>query len=483
MSTKLRPVPNERPRPVSVPLPLPSESASAAPVHETEAGASAPPSAPEPGWRRARPSPSLAESYRSVEVTGTGWFRKLLAFAGPGYLVAVGYMDPGNWATDLAGGSRFGYTLLSVILLSNLMAVLLQGLASKLGIVTGRDLAQACRDHYSKPVAVLLWIAAELAIAATDLAEVVGTAIALNLLFGLPLPIGIVLTVLDVFLVLLLQNRGFRRLEALVIALVATVGACFLFELLVSRPDLGAVARGFVPDPDIVRDREKLYLAIGILGATVMPHNLYLHSSIVQTRKYAETAEGKREAVRFAFLDSTIALTFALFINAAILIVAAATFHRTGNTQVAEIQDAYQLLTPLLGVGAASTVFALALLASGQNSTLTGTLAGQIVMEGFLDLRLRPWMRRLITRAIAIVPAAFVSVVYGESGTAQLLVFSQVILSMQLSFAVFPLVRFTSDRAKMGAFANPWWLQVLAYLVAVVIGGLNVWLLGQTLFG
>jgi manganese transport protein len=389
-------------------------------------------------------------------------------------------MDPGNWATDLAGGSRFGYTLLSVILLSNLMAVLLQGLASKLGIVTGRDLAQACRDHYSRPVAFVLWVLCEIAIAACDLAEVIGSAIALNLLFGLPLPVGILITAFDVLLVLTLQNRGFRLLEAIVIALVATVGACFLFELIISRPELGPVMRGFVPDPSIITDREKLYIAIGILGATVMPHNLYLHSSVVQTRKYELSAEGKREAVRFAFVDSTIALSFALFINAAILIVAAATFHRTGNTQVAEIQDAHQLLTPLLGVGGASTVFALALLASGQNSTLTGTLAGQIVMEGFLDIRLRPWVRRLITRAIAIVPAAIVSVLYGETGTARLLVLSQVILSLQLSFAVFPLVRFTSDRVKMGTFVNPTWLKALAYLVAIVIAVLNAWLLAQT---
>jgi manganese transport protein len=413
-------------------------------------------------------------------VGGAGWFRKLLAFAGPGYLVAVGYMDPGNWATNIAGGSRFGYTLLSVILLSNLMAVLLQGLASKLGIVTGRDLAQACRDAYSKPVGLVLWVLCELAIAATDLAEVIGTAIALNLLFGLPLPAGVVITVFDVLLVLLLQNRGFRRLEAVVIGLVAVVGVCFLFELLVSRPDVGAVARGFVPSFDVLRDREKLYLAVGILGATVMPHNLYLHSSIVQTRKYALNAAGRREAVRYAFADSTIALTFALFINAAMLIVAAATFHTSGNTQVAEIQDAHRLLTPLLGAAGASTVFALALLASGQNSTLTGTLAGQIVMEGFLDLRLRPWMRRLITRSIAIVPAAVVSVLYGASGTARLLVFSQVVLSLQLPFAVWPLVRFTSDRAKMGAFANPGWLKALAYAVAAVISALNLWLLVQT---
>ncbi len=461
------------------PSPPPDLLVPPAPAPAPGAANGAPPPA-DPGWRRARVTPSLAEAYQTVDVGGVGWWRKLLAFAGPGYLVAVGYMDPGNWATDLAGGSRFGYTLLSVILLSNLMAVLLQGLASKLGIVTGRDLAQACRDAYSPPVAMALWVVCELAIAACDLAEVIGTAIALNLLFGLPLPAGIVLTVVDVFLVLLLQNRGFRRLEAVVIALVATVGVCFLFELVASRPELGAVARGFVPSPDILRDREKLYLAVGILGATVMPHNLYLHSSVVQTRKYALTPAGRREAVRYAFADSTIALSFALFINAAILIVAAATFHRTGNTQVAEIQDAYKLLTPLLGAAGASTVFALALLASGQNSTLTGTLAGQIVMEGFLDLRLRPWMRRLITRSIAIVPAAVVSVLYGDRGTAQLLVLSQVILSLQLPFAVWPLVRFTGDRAKMGEFANPGWLKGLAYLVATVITGLNVWLLVQT---
>lgn len=450
-------------------------SEGAPPLNGTAAGAAA-----DPGWRRARLAPSLAEVHRSVEIHGATWFRKLLAFAGPGYLVAVGYMDPGNWATDLAGGSRFGYTLLSVILLSNLMAVVLQGLASKLGIVTGRDLAQACRDHYSPRVAFALWVLCELAIAACDLAEVIGTAIALNLLFDIPLPWGIAITALDVMLVLWLQNRGFRMLEALVIALVAVVGGCFVFELFISKPDLAEVARGFVPTTEIVRNPEMLYIAIGILGATVMPHNLYLHSSIVQTRKYEESAEGRREAVRFAFLDSTIALTFALFINASILIVAAATFHRTGNTQVAEIQDAYQLLTPLLGVTGASAVFALALLASGQNSTLTGTLAGQIVMEGFLDIRIRPWLRRLITRAIAIIPAAIVAILYGESGTARLLVFSQVILSLQLSFAVFPLVRFTSDRVKMGEFVNSPALRVGAYAVAGIIATLNIWLLVQT---
>ncbi len=432
------------------------------------------------GWRRSRVAPSLAEVYRSIPVAHGSWWRKLLAFAGPGYLVAVGYMDPGNWATDLAGGSRFGYTLLSVILLANLMAVLLQGLASKLGIVTGRDLAQACRDHYPRPVALALWALCELAIAACDLAEVIGTAIALHLLFGLPLPWGVAATVLDVVVLLLLQQRGFRLLEGLVVTLIATVGVGFLLEILLAKPDLGAVLRGFVPSASIVRDPSQLYIALGILGATVMPHNLYLHSSIVQTRKYAESAEGKREAVRFAFLDSTIALTIALFVNAAILIVAAATFHGNGHAEVAEIQDAYRLLTPLLGSGAA-TIFALALLASGQNSTLTGTLAGQIVMEGFLDWRLRPWVRRLVTRLIAIVPAGLTAIFWGERGTATLLVLSQVVLSLQLSFAVVPLVQFTSDRAKMGAFVNPRWLSALAWLVAGAIAILNGWLLLTTL--
>jgi len=439
--------------------------------------------ADEPGWRQPRLAPSLAEVYRTVPVSGTTWWRKALAFAGPGYLVAVGYMDPGNWATDLAGGSRFGYTLLSVILLSNLLAILLQGLAAKLGIVTGRDLAQACRDHYSRPVNIAQWLMCEIAIAACDLAEVIGSAIGLNLLFGIPMTLGILLTACDVLLVLYLQHKGFRLLEALVITLIATIAACFLFEIYISRPEGGAIFHGFVPAWSILSERDQLYIAIGILGATVMPHNLYLHSSIVQTRAYDETVEGKRTAVRFAFLDSTIALTFALFINAAILIVAAATFHRTGHHEVAEIQQAYQLLTPLLGVVGASAVFALALLASGQNSTLTGTLAGQIVMEGFLNIRIRPWLRRLITRAIAIVPAALTAIFFGEHGTAQLLILSQVILSLQLSFAVFPLVQFTSERAKMGEFVNPTWLKVLAYGAALVIAVLNAWLLIQTVRG
>ena len=438
--------------------------------------------AEESGWKQPRLTPSLAEVYRTVPVRGTTWWRKALAFAGPGYLVAVGYMDPGNWATDLAGGSRFGYALLSVILVSNLMAILLQGLAAKLGIVTGRDLAQACRDHYSRPVNIAQWLLCEVAIAACDLAEVIGSAIGLNLLFGIPMTLGILLTAADVLLVLYLQHKGFRLLEALVIALIATIAACFLFEIYISHPAAGAIARGFLPSATILSDRDQLYIAIGILGATVMPHNLYLHSSIVQTRAYDETAEGKRTAVRFAFLDSTIALTFALFINAAILIVAAATFHRSGHHDVAEIQQAYQLLTPLLGVVGASAVFALALLASGQNSTLTGTLAGQIVMEGFLNIRIRPWLRRLITRAIAIVPAALTAIFFGDHGTARLLILSQVILSLQLSFAVFPLVQFTSERAKMGEFVNPRWLTALAYGVAVIIAGLNAWLLVQAVF-
>jgi manganese transport protein len=434
----------------------------------------------ESGWRRSRVAPSLQEVYRSVPIGSGGFFRKLLAFAGPGYLVAVGYMDPGNWATDLAGGSRFGYTLLSVVLLSNIMAVLLQGLASKLGVVTGRDLAQACRDHFSKPVSVALWLLCEIAIAACDLAEVIGSAIALNLLFHIPIAIGVLITGFDVLILLALQNRGVRVLEALVITLIATVGLCFLFEMILAKPNMLEVMKGFVPTTSIISDREMLYIAIGILGATVMPHNLYLHSSIVQTRKYEESADGKREAVRFAFLDSTIALSFAFFVNAAILIIAAATFHTSGHANIAEIQDAHHLLTPLLGAGA-SAVFALALLASGQNSTLTGTLAGQIVMEGFLNIRIRPWLRRLITRAIAIVPAAIVAIFYGESGTAKLLILSQVILSLQLSFAVFPLVSFTSSREKMGRFANPPWLKLTAWLIAFVIAGLNAWLLVQTI--
>jgi manganese transport protein len=438
----------------------------------------------EPGWRTPSPAPSLREVHRTIPVPKSlGFWRKLLAFSGPGYLVAVGYMDPGNWATDLAGGSAFGYTLLSVVLLSSLMAILLQTLAARLGIVTGRDLAQACRDHYSRPVAISLWVLCEIAICACDLAEVIGSAIALNLLFKLPLIIGVCVTALDVLAVMYLQSKGFRYIEALVISLIVLIGSSFLLEILFSRPDLMGVLGGFVPRAEIIQNPGMLYVAIGILGATVMPHNLYLHSSIVQTRKYEQNAEGKHMAIRYATIDSTVALSIALFINAAILIVSAATFYTRGRHDIAEIQDAYLLLSPTLGVPVASTVFALALLASGQNSTLTGTLAGQIVMEGFLNIRLRPWLRRLITRLIAIVPAVIVIALYGESGTARLLILSQVVLSLQLSFAVFPLVRFTGDRRKMGEFASPLWLKLLAWLTAVFIAGLNGVLLYYTLCG
>jgi manganese transport protein len=431
------------------------------------------------------PSPagavSLPEVHRTIPVPKSlGFWRKMLAFSGPGYLVAVGYMDPGNWATDLAGGSAFGYTLLSVVLLSSLMAILLQTLSARLGIVTGRDLAQACRDEYSRPVGIGLWVLAEIGICACDLAEVIGSAIALNLLFSIPLVIGVCVTALDVLVVMLLQNRGFRYLETLVISLIVIIGGCFLLEVVFSRPSPLEVLAGFVPRSEILNNPGMLYVAIGILGATVMPHNLYLHSSIIQTRKYEQNAEGKREAIRFATLDATFALTIALFINAAILIVSAATFHTRGQHDVAEIQDAYQLLSGTLSVPIASAVFAIALLASGQNSTLTGTLAGQIVMEGFLNIRLRPWLRRLITRLIAIIPAVIVTALAGASGTARLLILSQVILSLQLSFAVVPLVMFTGDRRKMGDFASPPWLKVLAWLATVLIAVLNAILLFYT---
>jgi manganese transport protein len=432
------------------------------------------------GWRSEPLRPSLPEVHRTLLVpTSASFIRKLLAFAGPGFLVAVGYMDPGNWATDLAGGSKYNYSLLSVIMLSNLMAILLQALSLKLGIVTGRDLAQACRDHFSLPTAYFLWVICELAIAACDLAEIIGSAIALNLLFNIPLLVGVCVTGLDVLIVLFLQNKGFRYIEALVITLIGVIGGCFAWELFASRPDVVGIAKGFIPSTQIVSDPGMLYIAIGILGATVMPHNLYLHSSIVQTRRYELSAAGKRQAIKFATIDSTLALMFALFINAAILIVSAATFYTRGRTDIAEIQDAYRLLSPMLGVAGASTLFALALLASGQNSTLTGTLAGQIVMEGFLHLRLRPWLRRLITRGIAIIPAVIITAISGEKGTANLLVLSQVILSLQLSFAVFPLVMFTSDKAKMGEFANRPLLKSAAWFVAIFIALLNVWLLVQ----
>jgi manganese transport protein len=432
-------------------------------------------------WRRQAANVSLPEVHRSVVVPMTASFwRKLFAFSGPGFLVAVGYMDPGNWATDLSGGARFGYALLMVVMISNFMAILLQHLCIKLGVATGRDLAQACRDHYSTPTVWAQWILCEIAIAACDLAEVVGSAIGLQLLFGIPLVWGCVITALDVLAVLYLQNKGFRYVEALVITLILTIGTCFAIELILSKPSIVGVALGFVPGPRIILNQEMLYVSIGILGATVMPHNLYLHSSIVQTRKFEQTPRGRREAIKFATIDSTVALMFALFINGAILVLAASAFHWSGHQNVAEIQDAYKLLSPLLGVSFASILFAVALLASGQNSTLTGTLAGQIVMEGFLNFRITPWVRRLLTRLIAIIPAVLVIGIFGEGKTTQLLVASQVVLSMQLGFAVWPLLRFTGERAKMGEFANGLIVKILGWTTAIIIISLNVKLLFDT---
>ncbi|GAB3554062.1 Nramp family divalent metal transporter [Spirosoma fluminis] len=433
------------------------------------------------GWRQENESNSLGEVHGSVHVpTNSGFFKTLMAYVGPGLMVAVGYMDPGNWATDIAGGAQFGYRLLSVVLISNLFAILLQHLALKLGIATGRDLAQACRDHFSRPVSILFWVLAEIAIAATDLAEVIGSAIALNLLFGLPLTVGILITALDVLLLLYLQNKGFRVLERIVASLIFLIVGCFGYELLIAKPALNDIMDGLLPRQEIITNPGMLYIAIGILGATVMPHNLYLHSSIVQTRNFSRDDAGRKSAIKFATIDSTISLFLAFFINAAILMLAAATFHTSGNQNVADITDAHRLLDPILGVKLAGLLFAVALLASGQNSTLTGTLAGQIVMEGFLNLRLKPWLRRLITRLIAIVPALIVAILYGEKGTSDLLVFSQVILSLQLSFAVVPLVSFTSDKLKMGRFVNPGWVKALAWTVAVVIISLNTYLLWDT---
>ena len=437
-------------------------------------------------WRFARAGdrPSLARLNASIPVPQSArWARQLLAFAGPGYMVSVGYMDPGNWATDIAGGSQFGYMLLSVIVLSNLMAILLQALAARLGIATGRDLAQACRDHYPRSINLVLWLSCEVAIIACDLAEVIGTAIALQLLFHIPLIYGALITAVDVFLVLMLMRKGFRSLEAFVIALLIIIFVCFGIQIALAAPPLAGILGGLLPSPSIATNPAALYIAIGIIGATVMPHNLYLHSSIVQTRAYERNDEGRRLALRWAVTDSTLALMLALFVNAAILIMAAAVFHASGRTDVAEIAQAYALLSPLLGVGIASTLFAVALLASGVNSTVTATLAGQIVMEGFLRLRIPDWARRLITRGIAIVPVVVVTAFFGEKGTNNLLVFSQVILSMQLPFAVIPLVRFVSDRGKMGVLVIPRWLQVVAWTVAAVIVVLNLKLLFDTLFG
>ena len=433
------------------------------------------------GWR-AEGLPSLPEVFRSIPIPKSASFwRKMAAFSGPGFLVAVGYMDPGNWATDLAGGAQFGYTLLAVIMASNLMAILLQHLCIKLGVVTGRDLAQACRDHYPKPVVWFQWVLCELAIAACDLAEVVGSAIGLQLLFGIPLVWGCVITAMDVMVILFLQNKGFRYIEALVVTLILTIGGCFAAELFMSQPSLTGVLLGFVPSTAIITHPDMLYISIGILGATVMPHNLYLHSSIVQTRSFERTPEGKREAVKFATIDSTVALMFALFINAAILILSASAFHWNGHQDVAEIQEAYHLLDGAVGVTGAGILFAVALLASGQNSTLTGTLAGQIVMEGFLNFRMAPWARRLVTRAIAIVPAVCIIGYFGESKTTDLLIASQVCLSMQLGFAVWPLMRFTGEKAKMGEFTNPLWIKITGWSITLIIIVLNVKLLVETI--
>src|ERR1017187_5334238 len=424
---------------------------------------------------------SLPEVHRSVIVPpGAGFWRKLLAFSGPGFLVAVGYMDPGNWATDIAGGSRFAYKLISVLMISNLIAILVQALAARLGIAAQMDLAQACKLRYSRRTTLVLWVLCEIAIAACDLAEVIGSAIALNLLFNIPLLLGVCLTALDVLAILYLQHKGFRYLEAVVVTLIGVIGGCYLVELLLVRPSMVAIAKGFVPSPQILTNPEMLYIAIGILGATVMPHNLYLHSSLVQTRAIDRTPAGMKTAIRYNFLDSFLALNFAFLINAAILIMAAGTFFRAGYKQVAEIQEAYHTLTPLLGTHLASILFAVALLCSGQNSTLTGTLAGQIVMEGFLNLRLVPWLRRLITRLLAIIPAVITVIFFGQSGTAKLLTLSQVILSLQLSFAVIPLVLFTSDRRKMGEFVNSRWMKILAWFTAGIIAILNAYLLVTT---
>lgn len=427
---------------------------------------------------------SLPEVHASIQIPkGTGFWRKLWAFTGPGLMVAVGYMDPGNWATDIAGGSQFGYTLLSVILLSNLFAMLLQHLSLKLGIATGLDLAQACREHYSRPTAFVLWALCQVAIVACDLAELLGSAIALHLLFGIPMTVGVVITVLDVLLILYFQGRGFRVLESIVASLILVIFICFAYEIIVSSPDFRLVAKGLLPKAEIITNPSMLYVAIGILGATVMPHNLYLHSSIVQTRAYDRTPVGKKQAIFFATIDSTVSLALAFFINAAILILAAAAFHFSGNQQVADIMDAHHLLDPVLGVKWAGILFAVALLASGQNSTLTGTLAGQIVMQGFLHLKIKPWQQRLLTRLAAVVPALIVTSIYGNSGTSELLVLSQVILSLQLSFAVVPLVLFTSDKRKMGQFANGRLLTMMSWAVTVFIITLNAYLLWQTVNG
>ena len=435
-------------------------------------------------WRRGRGDPSLSEVHRTIAVASHGsMWRKLVSFLGPGYLVAVGYMDPGNWATSLAGGAKFGYALLFIALLSNIMAIVLQHLCARMAVATGRDLAQACRDAYPRALSYPLWFLAEIAICATDLAEVIGTAIGLNLLFGMPLEIGVIITAADVFLILYLQNKGFRWIEAFIITLLGVIAVCFVVQIAMADPDWGQVVRGFAPTTQIVTNPDMLYLSLGIIGATVMPHNLYLHSGIVQTRAFGHTSSEKREAVKLATIDSTMALMFALTINASILILAAAAFNKTGNTAVEELDKAHALLAPLLGSALAPTLFGIALLCCGLNSTVTATMAGQIVMEGFLDLRLPPWLRRLVTRMVAIVPAAIVTIYYGESGTAKLLILSQVILSLQLPFAIVPLIMITASRGKMGELRAPYWLTALAAVIAAIIITLNVKLIIDFMIG
>jgi manganese transport protein len=438
----------------------------------------------ESGWRHPRKTPSLSEVFGSIPVRPTGsiW-KKLVAFLGPGYLVAVGYMDPGNWATSLAGGSKFGYALLTIALLSNMMAILLQALCARLGIGAGRDLAQACRDAFPRPVSWPLWVLAEIAICATDLAEVIGTAIGLNLLFGVPLEIGVLITALDVFLILWMQSLGFRWIETFIVTLLGIIAICFAIQIAMADPDWGAVIRGFAPTTEVVTNPDMLYLAIGIIGATVMPHNLYLHSGVVQTRRFGQTVEDKREAINLATLDSTIALMFALLINASILILAAATFYKAGKTDIAELDQAHAFLAPLLGSAIAPTLFGIALLCCGMNSTVTATLSGQIVMEGFIDIRLPAWARRLVTRAIAIIPAAIVTIWYGDAGTAKLLILSQVVLGLALPFSIVPLVMFTADRRKMGELVAGRWVSALAVLTATVLIALNIKLLYDQVSG
>ncbi len=424
---------------------------------------------------------SLSEVYETIEVPtrGPGW-RRWLAVAGPALMVSVGYMDPGNWATDLAAGSRYNYALIWVLLMSNVMAILLQSLAARLGIARRRDLAQACREAFPPLVNIPLYVLAEIAITATDLAEVIGSAIALELLFGIPLLYGVLISGLDVLLLLMLSHYGIRKLEALILSLVGTIGIAFLVEIFLAQPDWGGIAHGMIPS---LPDATALYIAIGILGATVMPHNLYLHTSLVQTRKIGNTPEARRQAIRLNTLDSAVALNLAFFINAAIMVMAAAVFFRHGLYEIAEIDDAHRLLEPILGTTVAPIAFAVALLASGQSSTITGTLAGQIVMEGFLNIRIRPWLRRLITRLLAIIPAVAVILIYGEGATGELLVLSQVVLSLQLPFAVIPLIQFVADRKRMGAFAIRWRLAGAAWVVAGLIVALNAWLVINELSG